>query len=172
MTEEIKIDSVDREDIWKPKVEEWLDSFKTEETPIEKRITDYQLTSYSTKANNENEIKVDCTAHIIPVDESNTAWEFPQRITIFIEMTNVDGQYQVDYLDELPRNYDKFLEEFQIWKKENETTETITVQGEKEDLNSNSEIEKISNGLVLICASIIAIVVIMIIIKVIKKKKR
>ena len=32
---EARIDSINREDIWKPEVEKWLENFKSEETPIE-----------------------------------------------------------------------------------------------------------------------------------------
>ena len=53
---EARIDSINREDIWKPEVEKWLENFKSEETPIEKRITDYRINGYGTNSNNDNKI--------------------------------------------------------------------------------------------------------------------
>ena len=45
------IDSVNREETWKPYAEEWLEKFKSEETPIEKRITDYSLNGWGVGQN-------------------------------------------------------------------------------------------------------------------------
>ena len=35
---ESRVDNVNRDDIWQSAVKEWLDTFKSEETPIETRI--------------------------------------------------------------------------------------------------------------------------------------
>lgn len=168
--EENRIDNINREDTWKPIVEEWLEKFKSEETPIEKRITDYRINGYGVNANNDNEILMNINFEVTPVDENNTSWNTPRRNICYLEMTKQDGEYHLDYIDEVPKNYDKFLEEFEKWQEENKTVETKTVQGETTDLNANAKIDKMSNGIVFVCVAVIAVIVIFGIIKIVKKK--
>lgn len=169
--EENRIDNTNREDIWKPIVEEWLEKFKSEETPIEKRITDYRINGYGVNANNDSKILMNINFEVTPVDENNTAWDTPRRNVCYLEMTKQDGEYHLDYLDEVPKNYDKFLEEFEQWKEENKTVETQTIQGESAELSTNAEIDKMSNGIVFICIAVISVVVILGISKIVKRKK-
>jgi len=167
---EARIDNVKRDDIWQAEVNKWLEPFKSEETPVEKRITDFRISSWCPHINNKDEIKVNFQYEVIPVDENNTEWENPRRNHGFIHMVNKDGEYVVEYLSDVPKNYDKFLEEFEKWQKENETKETVEVQGEKEELNSNNEIDKMSDGIVAICVIVLVIVVAFAVIKFLKKK--
>lgn len=62
---ETRIDSVDREDIWKPYVEEWLENFKSEDTPIERRIIDYRINGYGSSYNNENRIQMEVLLRLL-----------------------------------------------------------------------------------------------------------
>ena len=64
---ESRVDNVNRDDIWQSAVKEWLDTFKSEETPIERRITDYQIGGWSPQYNNEERIKVTFYLYVIPV---------------------------------------------------------------------------------------------------------
>lgn len=169
---EVRIDNVNREDIWKKEVEAWLDTFKTEETPIEKRITDYRINGYSVDYNNEEKIQIDFYFEVTPIDENNTEWNAHRELG-FIEMTKIDGEYQLDYLSNEPKGYDKFLEEFEIWKKDNSTTETVTLKGENVPLNSAQEqnINKLSTGIVAVCVGVLAVIAVLAVVKIIKFRK-
>lgn len=167
------IDSVNREQIWKPYAEEWLEKFKSEETPIEKRITDYRLNGWGVGQNNKSKINIEFHFEVTPVDENNTEWETPQRNQGYIEMTYLDGEFQLDYIAEYPRGYDKFLEEFEKWKEANSTTETIVIPSEIRNLNTlqEQEIDKLSTGIVTVCIGVLAVISVLAIIKIIKSKK-
>lgn len=106
--EETRIDSVNREGIWMPEVEKWLENFKSEETPIEKRITDYRINGYGTNSNNDNKILMNINFEVTPVDANNTAWDTPRRNVCYLEMTKQDGEYHLDYLDEVPKTMINF----------------------------------------------------------------
>ena len=170
---ETRVDNVDRADIWRKEAENWLDSFKSEETPIEKRITDYKISGWTINANNENEIRIQFYFEVTPVDGNNTAWEMPERSFGNLEMTNVDGEYKLDYISEYPQNYDKFLEEFEKWKEENSTKETIVVPSESRNLNASQEqeIDRMSTGIVAVCIGVLAVVSVLVVMKIIKLKK-
>ena len=169
---EARIDSINREDIWKPEVEKWLENFKSEETPIEKRITDYRINGYGTNSNNDNKILMNINFEVTPVDANNTSWDTPQRNVCYLEMTKQDGEYKLEYIGEVPKNYDKFLKEFENWQEENKTVEMQTVQGEKKELSADKEIDKMSNGIIFVCTILIAVVIISTIIKIVKRKKK
>ena len=170
---EAKIDSVDREDIWKPYAEEWLESFKSEETPIEKRITDYSLNGWGVGQNNENKIAIEFHFQVTPVDENNTEWENPQRNVGYIEMTYLDGEFQLDYIAEYPKGYDKFMEAFEEWKKTHSETETVVTQGENVELNSvqEQEVNKMSTGIVASCTAVLLVIGALVIFRIIKSFK-
>lgn len=167
-----RIDNVNRDAIWKSEVNAWLDTFKTEETPIEKRITDYRINGYSPNYNNENKIQINFSFEITPVDENNTEWNINGECG-FIEMTNVDGKYQLDYLSNLPKGYDKFLEEFEKWKETNSTTETIVIPSETKNLKALQEqaINKLSMGIVALCVGVLTVFAVLALVKIMKDKK-
>lgn len=167
------IDNVNREQIWKPYAEEWLEKFKSEETPIEKRITDYLLNGWGVGQNNKNKIAIEFHFEVTPVDENNTEWENPRRNTGYVEMTYIDGEYQLDYIGETPQGYDKFLEEFEKWKKTHSETETVVTQGENLELNSvqEQEVNKMSTGIVASCTAVLLVIGALVIFRIIKSFK-
>ncbi len=170
---ESRVDNVNRDDIWQSAVKEWLDTFKSEETPIERRITDYQIGGWSPQYNNEERIKVTFYLYVIPVDENNTEWEVTERCMGFIDMIKEDGEYKVRYLSEYPEGYDKFLEEFEEWKKTHSETETVVTQGENVELNSvqEQEVNKMSTGIVASCTAVLLVIGALVIFRIIKSFK-
>lgn len=170
---ESRNDDVNREDIWKTEAGKWIDTFKSEETPIEKRITDYMISGWSVKYNTEEKISVHFQFEVTPVDENNTAWENPHRCQGYIDMVNKGGEYVVEYLSDIPKDYDKFLEEFEEWKKTNSQTETVVSQGENINLNSAQEeqINKLSTGIISVCAIVLVVMAVLVVLRVIKHKK-
>lgn len=170
MENEVKIDNVNREKIWKPVVEEWLDSFKSDETPELKRIVDYNINGWGVNLNNEDKIMLNIFFEVTPVDVNNTEWETPQRNIVYLEMSKIDGEFEVDYLSNFPKGYDKFMEEFEKWQETQAKTETIILQGESKEFVSNEKIQQISNGIVGVCVILISIVIISIFLKNKKQK--
>ena len=154
---------------------EWLDTFKSEETPIEKRITSYELTGYGISYNENGELEVSINFNVTPYSEENTVWETKGNNIGFIKFKKVNGEYEVERISEIPENYDKFLEKFEKYKTshpeivENDT-QTQSIAGKEENYNANETIEKISNG-VFTVSLIVGIIVGMIIILTICKKK-
>lgn len=171
---ESRVDNVKRDDIWMSAVKEWLDGFKSEETPIEKRITDYQIGGWSPQYNNEDRIKVTFYLYVVPVDKNNTEWELPERGMGFIDMVKEDGEYKVKYLSEYPEGYDKFLEEFEKWKEQNAHTETIVVPSETRNLKASQEqeINKLSTEIVAVCIGLLVVIGVLSVIKIIKLRNR
>lgn len=155
---------------------EWMETFKSEETPIEKRIIDYEISQSGGGETNNIEDKIDMTVHfrVTPVDEENTYWQKDYANICFIKMSKVDGEFKVDYISDKPENYDKFLEKFEEYKKNNPTSlKTEEVQGEMETKSSEQpyEIKQISNIIIIICIIILLIVVICVAMKLRKKQK-
>lgn len=170
---EQRIDSVDREDIWQKAQNDWLESLKSEDTPIERRIIDYESNGWGINESNTEKIKIDFRFSVTPVDPENTEWNIEGSNVGFLEMTNVDGEYKVDYISDKPKNYDKFMEEFEKWKNENSQVETTTVQGQTKELTNLEEakkIDKITIGIIFLCVTIITVIVVSFIRRKIKRR--
>ena len=154
---------------------DWMEAFKSEETPIEKRIVDYQISQYGGGANNNVEDKLEMTIYfkVTPVDEENTYWKKEYANICFLKMSKVDGEFKIDYISDKPENYDKFLEEFEEYKKNNVSPiEIEQVQGAVDPKDAEpAPIKQISNVVMIVCFSILVIVVICIFIKIKKNKK-
>lgn len=172
----------DARDSWDEKMEmgletfkEWMESFKSEDIPKEKRIVDYQISQYGGGANNNVEDKLEMTIYfkVTPVDEENTYWKKEYANICFLKMSKVDGEFKIDYISDKPENYDKFLEKFEEYKKNNSiSSETKQVQGKNIQKEAElTQIKQISNVVKIVCFSIFVIVVICIFIKIKKNKK-
>ena len=157
-----EIDYTDRSDIIEKVFNEWVEEFKGEKVPEEKRITDYKWRSFHTLESNPNKIKAMITFNVTAAFD-NTTWK--EENTCFIEMTNVDGEYQVDYIAEEPKGYDEFLERFEEYKKENpKTVQNTQIQGQETVNNlANQEIEKMSYGIIIVCSVVLAVIVFIIV---------
>ena len=154
---------------------EWLDTFKSEETPIEKRITSYELVGYGISYSENGGLEVSINFNVTPYSEENTVWETKGNNIGFIKFKKVNGEYEVERISEIPENYDKFLERFEEYKTshpeilENDT-QTQSIAGKEENYNANETIEKISNGVFAVSLTIGIIVSMVIILTICKKK--
>lgn len=184
-----EIDYTDRYDIITKAFSEWMDTFKSENISENRRILDYQIGSVGISESNKNKIRATVEFKVTPYSKENTEWNYtekPETRTIngrefteysdnnicFLEMTNVNGEYQVDYIDEIPEGYDEFLTRFEEYKANlPKTVITETIQGQKTDTNlATQEIEKISNGIFIGCGIVLVVTVILGMITVIKRK--
>lgn len=183
-----EIDYTDRYDIIAKAFSEWMNTFKSENILENRRILDYQIGSVGTSESNKNKIRATVEFKVTPYSKENTEWnytekpetrtingreftEYPDNNICFLEMTNVNGEYQVDYIDETPKGYDEFLTRFEEYKANlPKTVTTETIQGQKTDTNlATQDIEKISSGIFIGCGIVLAITAILGMRTVIKK---
>lgn len=162
---------------------EWIEGFKSEEIPENRRITDYRKGLVIFSDLNSDKAEVFIKFAVTPVSKENTDWEYSEPEIIdyeghkcilqdynicCIEMSKINGQYQIDYISDKPKNYDKFLERFEEYKSTNpQNEENIQIQGQNTttNLSQNQEIEKISNIVTIVCIAILALLVIYIFIR-------
>ena len=185
------VDSNERSRIIEDIFEEWIEGYKSEEIPENRRIIDYQLNTLGIRTISDNEYIADIEFVVTPVSIENTEWNYGEpeiglwggHEFIWYVKTNIcyikikveDGQQQVEYIGETPEGYDEFAKRFEEYKKTHsqEEVENIQIQGEKTDNQlANQEIEKMSNGIIIGCSIILLIAIIFIIIKVAKYKRK
>ena len=163
-----------RENAFKMALDSYMQTFMTEETPEEDRIKDYIYTGFGMSEQRENDDKlyVNISFIVTPVNEDNTTWNKHGDIC-FASFSKVDGEYVLYKISRYPDNYDKFLERFEEYKKNNAETKEITqVQGEEMINNlASEEIEKMSNIIYISCSIILIVMICFIITRFIKKIK-
>lgn len=170
-TELPKIDNKDRSDIVLNAFETWIKEFKLDTAPENRRITEYKLHTVETHESNEKRISTSIRFGVNSVSE-NTEWK--KENYCYLEMENVDGEYKVTYISEVPKGYEDFMKEFEKYKKENPTNNINTADNivETPSINNDSEeINKISNIVIVISASVLFIMVIILIVTIQKKKR-
>lgn len=166
----------------------WIDTFKGEDIPENRRITDYRKSTVGRYDTTPEKTEIYIQFYVTPFNKDNTEWEYSEptiveyrghkiidqkKNTCFIEILNNNGEYKIDYISEKPRNYDKFLERFEQYKKENvQKEETVQVQGQNTTINllQNQKIEKMGNMISITCILVLAVTGIIIVSKFVKKK--
>ena len=174
------IDNKDRSGIISKAFSEWIETFKSEDIPESKRIISYQESGASISESNPNKIKAIVNFVVEPVSKENTEWNYSEPVEMsfkrtkykwrkknqcFIEMTNVNGKYRVDYISNKPKNYDKFMESFEQYKKEYPDfgkeemaqTEKITIKPDEQKKYESQEIQKINNNVTIVFSILLAI---------------
>lgn len=183
-------DSNERSKIIEDVFKEWIEGYKSEEIPENRRIIDYKLNTLGIRTISDNEYIADIEFVVTPVSIENTEWNYsePEIIVyhghecIWYAKTNMcyirikveNGDYQVEYIGETPEGYDEFAKRFEEYKKTHsqEEIENIQIQGEETDNQlANQEIEKMSNGIVIGCSVVLLIVICLVGVKVIKYRK-
>lgn len=182
------IGSYEKINLTKEKICKYMDSFKENTVPEEVRIKDYQIQTIGDFEDKEEKISSFAQVMITPYLE-DSKWKenaimqnYNEKVfsMIFVEMSEDEyGNYVVDYIADTPKNYDKFLEKFEEYKKEHpealqnetQTNEEIEkISATKNNFTSvNEEIAKTSNIIKICCISAIVIVAIVILFKFTKK---
>ena len=180
--------SREKGDIAKKTFEEWLEGYKSEEVPENRRITDYNMGAIRMKEVSENEFIADIEFIVTPVSIENTEWNYAEpEITsyyghkctyytktslCYIKSRMENGEYQVEYIRETPEGYDEFTKRFKEYKKTHiEEVESTQIQGEETEKQlANQEIEKMSNGIIIGCSIILLAIICLIIVKVMRCK--
>lgn len=151
-TEYWEVENKKIETACKVALDSYMKTFMNDETPEEDRIKDYTFSGYGmSNGEDKNKMYMYITMNIIPVNENNTTWSKNSNIC-FVVFSKVNDEYVVDKISRYPDNYDKFLEKFEEYKKNNSETdkkETISIQGKSEKNLASQEIQKISNGLII-----------------------
>ena len=169
--------------------EDWIESYKSEEIPENRRITDYKLNTLGIRTISDNEYIADIEFVVTPVSIENTEWNYGEpeiglwggHEFIWYVKTNIcyikikveNGEYQVEYIGETPEGYEEFEKRFEEYKKTHpqEEVENTQIQGEEtENSLANQEIEKMSNGIVIGCSIILLAIISFTIVKVIRQK--
>ncbi len=183
-------DSNERSEIVEEIFKEWIESYKSDETPENRRIIDYKLNTLGIRTISDNEYIANIEFVVTPVSIENTEWNYGEpeiglwegHEVIWYVKTNIcyirikveNGDYQVEYIGEAPEGYDEFEKRFEEYKKtySQEEVENIQIQGEETDNQlANQEIEKMSNGIVIGCSVVLLIVICLVCVKVIKYRK-
>ena len=169
---------------------QWIETYKSEEIPENRKITGYELQSVRVGEIEENEFLANIEFVVTPVSIENTEWNYsePEIIVyhghecIWYAKTNMcyirikveNGDYQVEYIGETPEGYDEFAKRFEEYKKtHSQEVENIQIQGEETDNSlANQEIEKMSNGIVIGCSIILFVIISFTIVKVIRHKSK
>lgn len=184
-------DSNERSEIVEEIFKEWIESYKSDETPENRRIIDYKLNTLGIRTISDNEYIADIEFVVTPVSIENTEWNYGEpeiglwegHEVIWYVKTNIcyirikveNGDYQVEYIGEAPEGYDEFEKRFEEYKKtySQEEVENIQIQGEETDNQlANQEIEKMSNGIVIGCSIILFVIISFTIVKVIRHKSK
>lgn len=151
-TEYWEIENKKIETACKVALDSYMKTFMKDETPEEDKIKDYIFSGYGTsKGEDKNKLYMYITMKITPINENNTTWSKHGDIC-FVVFSKLNDEYVVDKISRYPDNYDKFLEKFEEYKKNNSETdkkETILIQGKSEKNLASQEIQKISNGLII-----------------------
>lgn len=145
-----------QEQAYEKALSDWLETFKGEDVPEEKRITDFRIDGlgWGTSELGENYQKVNFDVSITPHSLEKTTWNAQGRNLCFAEFEIVDGEYELKWISEKPKNYEKFLERFEAYKKNNENTqmiETREVQAQQEMNLASEEITKMSHTIFIMC---------------------
>ena len=183
-------DSNERSKIIEDVFKEWIEGYKSEEIPENRRIIDYKLNTLGIRTISDNEYIADIEFVVTPVSIENTEWNYEEpeiglwegHEFIWYVKTNIcyirikveNGDYQVEYMGETPEGYDEFAKRFEEYKKtHSQEVENIQIQGEETDNSlANQEIEKMSNGIVIGCSIILFVIISFTIVKVIRHKSK
>lgn len=151
-----------RELAFKDALASYMETFMKEDTPEEDRITNYECSGFGIAAKGETEDKlyVNIGFHVTPANENNTTWNKSSNCC-FATFSKVNGEYVLEKISRYPDNYDKFLERFEEYKKNNpETLESVQIQGQETTNNlANQKIEKMSNIIVIVCSIILIVMI-------------
>lgn len=154
---------------------EWMENLKSEETEENRRILSYQIGGYGYSAPDENKIvSMDISFRVEPASEISE-WKNDVVYRAYIKVAeNENSEFEIKYLSDKPENWDKFLERYNEWEKENaDKIEVNSVQGESEEkLVEPDEITTMSNVISIISASVFAIVVISVFFSIKRKIKK
>lgn len=161
-----------REEAFEKALTELLEKYKDENIPENERILDYRYLGFGTSSVEEEELlKVYIGFIVTPYSSENTKWEDSNNIC-FAEFSKVDGEYKLEWISLVPKNYDKFLERFEEYQKGLEDkVEVETVQGEKNEDLKAGKIQKMSNIIFISSSIIFGMIILLVIVKIIKKIK-
>lgn len=168
------MNSKEQQKVYEEALFNWLETFKGENVPEEKRILDSQIKmmkGWGVSETDENHQRVTFEFTVTPYSPENTTWNVNGKNLCFAEFDIVDGEYVLKSISETPKNYEEFLESFEEYKQNNENienTETREFQAEPETNLASEEITKMSHTIFIICFIVFVILLLGIVIRKIK----
>ena len=162
-----------REKLFETELNNFMETFMTEETPEEDRITSYEWSGYGMAEGGETEDKLHVTLsfRVIPLKENNTTWSTYNN-NCFAVFSKVNGEYVLDKISRYPDHYDEFLRRFEEYKEQPKVSETTTFQGEEKNNLANQEIEKINHKVVMVFAILFVVSSIALLLLIRKNRKK
>lgn len=171
--DEYDLGSTKRFEISQLALTELLERYKTDEVLEKERIIDYRWCGMSGGiADDQGIIKMSINFTVTPYLEENSMWKNDFQYIAFTELSVDNKEYVVEKVFLKPENYDKFLEKFEEYQKnESETVEIQAVSAEKTEELKTNKIEKMSNIIFVSSSIVLGIVVLIMIVNIIKKTK-
>lgn len=151
-------------------MEEFIEPYKSEETPENERIKDYYLSGWGSSYEDDNVLKVAITFLVTPYSEENTIWETEINNYCYATFKKENGGYILENITQGVENLDKFLAKFEEYKKEHpdfekEKIDIQEIEGKEEKLYNSNTYRTISIGVYIASAVLFIIGIILIKIK-------
>ena len=155
-------------------VEQLLEPYKSEDVPENERINSYKLTGYGVSDSaEEGNYSISVSFLVEPYLKENSIWKTNTSNLCYTEYKLVDGEIEIVYLSLFPKNYDKFLERFEEYKKNNtENVEIDVVKGNTGKDLKTVQIGKMSNTVFITSGIVFTITAIYILTKHFKLKRK
>ena len=152
---------------------EFLEKYKTEEVSEEERITDYYYTGYGLSEMEDETTELKCTISFVvtPYLKENSTWEKGSQ-RCYASFDRIDGELILRDISLTPENYEKFLEAFEEYEKNKESSVEVTgIPADASYVATRNKIDELSDIIFVGSAIVLLIVIVTIIIFKIKKKK-
>jgi len=153
MADNWKNENKKREEAMDQALEVLLEKYKSDEVDENERIIDYHKTGFGLGEEKDGKIDVTLGYVVTPYLENSSKWNSNYSYTSFATLNNIDGEYSVESVRELPRGYDEFMDRYEEYLKSNdsESKETIVVNAENLNFENVNIIQNINFGIIGLC---------------------
>lgn len=159
-----------REKAYEKGIQTWLEPYMTETVPENQRIKEYQIVGSAANIVGDK-LKANIYVQIVPYSE-NSAWNQEFSGTVFTTFGVYDGEYLIEKALIYPENYDKFLEQFEEYQKNDSVkTEKVEVQAKKVENMESVQVEKMSNVMFITSAIVFVLLISIVFIQIVKRRK-
>lgn len=169
-----KLKTADRREASNIALAQLMEKYKTDEVSDEEKIIDYKWCGcgFDFRMEEQGILKVTINYTVTPYLEENSIWKKDFQYIAFAECSIGDGEYIVEKTSLKPENYDKFLERFEEYQRnQTEVVEVQAVSAEKTEELKTNQIQKMSNIIFISSSIVFGMIVLIVIVNIIKKIK-
>lgn len=164
--------NLEREKAFEAALPELLEPYKEDSVEESQRIIDYTLSGFGVGEEKDGKLEASINFWVTPYSEENTIWQKGSNIC-FATFSVIDGEYKLDSISLTPKNYDKFLERFEEYEKNNiKNVEIQETQCEKIENLKVNQIEKMSNFIFIISTCLLILLISITSFKIVKSKRK